>query len=109
MSCQVSARLCSGLLEMRKSLRISPEPVPDTTAGRWLLVLGAGVVIAALGAGYLLVDLYQQARFPRWADPWVQDVTLQFMPRAARGAVFLLAGAAAVLVALRHYAAHPNG
>lgn len=79
--------------------------LPDKHPRRWLVLLGLGLVVGALGIDYLLVDLYRTVRFPGWAVPWVQAVTLQFLPRLLRGAVFLLAGAGAIAFTWRRYGA----
>jgi uncharacterized cofD-like protein len=52
---------------------------------RWLILLLAGVAIMGLGFGYFLREVYQSYTFPDWA----YYVTLQFLPRYVRGAIFV--------------------
>jgi uncharacterized cofD-like protein len=66
------------------------------------MVFAAGLLIIILGIDYLLVSLYREYPFPDWAAPFISAFTLQFIPRAVRGFLFMGAGVAAVLLALRH-------
>ena len=52
---------------------------------RWLLLLMLGVVIMGLGFGYFLREVYVTYTFP----DWVYYLTLQFLPRWIRGALFV--------------------
>ncbi|MFA7296335.1 MAG: gluconeogenesis factor YvcK family protein [Dehalococcoidia bacterium] len=52
---------------------------------RWLFVLLLGVIIMGLGFAYLLREVYVSYTFPEW----VGTATLQFMPRWARGLLFI--------------------
>jgi 2-phospho-L-lactate transferase/gluconeogenesis factor (CofD/UPF0052 family) len=52
---------------------------------RWLFVLLIGVVIMGLGFAYLLREVYVSYTFPAW----VGTATLQFVPRWARGLLFI--------------------
>jgi uncharacterized cofD-like protein len=54
---------------------------------RWLLLLLAGVAIMGLGFGYFLREVYVNYTFPAF----VYYATLQFLPRYARGALFVTA------------------
>ncbi len=63
---------------------------------RWLLLLLVGVAIMGLGFGYFLRELYQSYTFPSWA----YYVTLQFIPRYVRGALFVSLSAALIVVAI---------
>ncbi len=54
---------------------------------RWLLLLMFGVVIMGLGFGYFLREVYVSYTFPAW----VYYLTLQFVPRWLRGALFVTA------------------
>lgn len=54
---------------------------------RWLLLLLAGVAIMGLGFGYFLRYAYVQYTFPSY----VYYMTLQFLPRWSRGALFVSA------------------
>ncbi len=63
---------------------------------RWLLLLLLGVVIMGLGLGYFLRQIYDTYVFPSW----VYYLTLQFIPRYLRGALFLGASAGFILFAI---------
>jgi len=54
---------------------------------RWLLLMMLGVVIMGLGFGYFLREVYVSYTFPAW----VYYLTLQFLPRFVRGALFVTA------------------
>ncbi|HEX2324509.1 MAG TPA: gluconeogenesis factor YvcK family protein, partial [Chloroflexota bacterium] len=68
---------------------------PGIGVKRWLALYAAALTLVALGAGLLLTHLYRTAPFP---EP-VYYATLQFVPRAARGALLLLAGGALLALA----------
>lgn len=55
---------------------------------RWLLLLLVGITLVSLGIGYLMVQLYRTEEFP-W---YVGYLTLQFIDRPIRGAMFILVG-----------------
>ena len=61
---------------------------PGMHLKRWILVLMIGLLILVLGAAYVLVEVYRSAPLPEEAF-WV---TLQFLPRPIRAALFVLAG-----------------
>jgi uncharacterized cofD-like protein len=63
---------------------------------RWLLLLLAGVAIMGLGFGYFLREVYVSYTFPGF----VYYLTLQFLPRYARGALFVMASAGLILFAI---------
>jgi len=52
---------------------------------RWLALVLLGVTIMGLGFGYVLREVYLNYTFP----DWVYYVTLQFIPRFVRGALFI--------------------
>ncbi|MEX2229671.1 MAG: gluconeogenesis factor YvcK family protein [Dehalococcoidia bacterium] len=52
---------------------------------RWLALLLISIAIMGLGFAYFLRELYETYTFPAWA----YYVTLQFMPRWARGVLFI--------------------
>jgi uncharacterized cofD-like protein len=54
---------------------------------RWLLLMMLGVVIMGLGFGYFLREVYVTYTFPHF----VYYLTLQFLPRFVRGALFVSA------------------
>jgi len=53
----------------------------------------------SLGIAYLLTQLYRVQPFPEF----VYYLTLQFIPRWARGALFILGGVVVVAVSLRAF------
>jgi uncharacterized cofD-like protein len=64
---------------------------------RWLVLLVIGITLLSLSAGYFLQDLYHSGfLFPGW----VGSLTLQFLPRIVRGAMFLSVGVGLTAVAL---------
>jgi len=70
--------------------------VPGMKVKRWLVCLFAGILCLALGVAYVLVQLYREARVPDWA----YYVTLQFIPRIVRAAIFLTLGVGLIVLAL---------
>lgn len=65
---------------------------------RWLFFLTLGAVGLSLGVAYLLTHLYRIQPFPAY----VYYVTLQFIPRLWRGAMFILLGATLIAAAMRY-------
>lgn len=63
---------------------------------RWLLLLLAGVAIMGLGFSYFLREVYVSYTFPGF----VYYLTLQFVPRYVRGAIFLSTSVAVILFAI---------
>jgi len=63
---------------------------------RWLLLLLIGVAVMGLGFGYFLREVYFTYTFPGW----VYYVTLQFLPRYVRGALFVAGSAGIILFAI---------
>src|SRR3972149_4879807 len=61
---------------------------PGMHVKRWFLLLLVGITFFSLGIGYFLVQLYREQPFPEA----VAIVTLQFIPRVARGILFVRAG-----------------
>jgi len=68
-------------------------PSPRDLAALFALVILAGVAVA-LGIAYLLQEVYQRVHLP----PIAYWLTLQFIPQALRGALFLAIGALAGLM-----------
>ena len=62
---------------------------PGSTIKRWMLIGIAGLLVIVLGMAYLFVDLYRHLQLAGWIAVVVSDATLQWIPRAARGALFL--------------------
>ena len=67
--------------------------------GRWLSFFSIGAVGLSLGIAYLLTHLYRVQPFPGF----VYYLTLQFVPRPIRGAIFILGGVAIIYFALRSF------
>lgn len=63
---------------------------------RWLLLMMLGVVIMGLGFGYFLREVYVSYTFPEW----VYYLTLQFLPRWLRGALFVSASLGIIVFAV---------
>lgn len=70
--------------------------VPGLKIKRWLACLFAGILCLALGVAYVLVHFYREAPFPAWT----YYLTLQFIPRYVRGALFLILGIGLIVLAL---------
>mgnify|MGYP005838887179 CR=1 FL=1 len=73
-----------------RRLRLRPREM-----ARWLGFFILGGVWLSLGIAYILTQLYRQQPFPEV----VWYITLQFIPRVARGVLFILTGVAVVLLA----------
>lgn len=69
---------------------------PGMRVKRWLGLLMFGLVLLSLGLAYMAVQLYRTQPFPEW----VGILTLQFIDRYIRGAIFLGLGVGAMAVAL---------
>jgi uncharacterized cofD-like protein len=63
---------------------------------RWLLMVLIGVAIMGLGFGYVLREAYDEITFPDQA----YYVTLQFLPRLVRAAIFLFVASSFILFAV---------
>jgi uncharacterized cofD-like protein len=63
---------------------------------RWLALVLIGVAIMGLGFGYVLREVYVSYTFP----DWVYYVTLQFLPRLVRAAMFMLVASSIILFAV---------
>lgn len=66
---------------------------------RWLSFFTVGAVGLSLGIAYLLTHLYRMQPFPEFA----YYVTLQFIPRPVRGALFVVWGVGVIFLALRSF------
>lgn len=81
--------------------RFRPSPAvvrwirPGLHVKRWLLMLLAGIVLISLGISYALRNFYEHGTFPSEAY-WV---TLQFLPRPWRAALFAAVGISVLVVA----------
>lgn len=73
--------------------------IPGLQLKRWMLLLLLGLVLVSLGFTYLFVELYRTVPLPEVAGP----LTLQFLPRPVRAALFIAAGAALVAFALYRF------
>jgi len=65
--------------------------------GRWMSFFVLGAVGLSLGIAYLLTHLYRVQPFPEF----VYYLTLQFIPRPVRGALFIAWGLGIILLAAR--------
>lgn len=82
------------LRELRRYFRFATQWLPlGMGVKRWLLLLIAGVAVLSLGLSFVLRELYPLPSIFYY-------LTLQFIPRGARAALFLLAGIGAVVVGL---------
>ena len=70
---------------------------PGLHIKRWILLMMVGLVVASLGIAYLLVQVYRAQPFPEIAGL----LTLQFIDRPLRGALFLLLGVGSMTIAFR--------
>ena len=67
--------------------------------GRWLTFLVLGAVGLSLGIAYLLTHLYRVQPFPEF----VYYITLQFIPRPVRGALFIAWGIGIMYLAVQSF------
>jgi hypothetical protein len=67
--------------------------------GRWLTFLVLGAVGLSLGIAYLLTHLYRVQPFPEF----VYYITLQFIPRPVRGALFIAWGIGIIYLAVQSF------
>ena len=63
---------------------------------RWLLLVLLGIAIMGLGFGYVLREAYATYTFPTW----VYYLTLQFVPRLMRAAMFIGVASSVILFAV---------
>jgi histidinol phosphatase-like enzyme len=78
-------------------LRKSRVQLRDLT--RWLTLFVLGALGLSLGIAYLLTHLYRQAPLPDFA----YYISLQFIPRLARGALFTAWGVGVIVLAVRSF------
>jgi len=71
----------------------------DRRARQWLVLFVFGGVWLSLGIAYILTHLYRVQPFPEF----VYYLTLQFIPRPARGALFIVTGVVIVAVSVRAF------
>jgi uncharacterized cofD-like protein len=69
---------------------------PGMHVKRWLLLLMLGIVVIGLGIGYILRELYDSVTFP----DFVYYITLQFLPRYVRAALFFALGIGTIALAI---------
>lgn len=70
--------------------------IPGLHVKRWFLLMLAGITLIGIGIGFLLVELYHDVAFPGF----VYYLTLQFLPRWARGILVGTIGISAFLYGL---------
>src|SRR5438046_8646852 len=61
---------------------------PGMKVKRWVLVIVVGLTMTSLGFAYILTDIYRVQPLPEIAA----TITLQFIERPVRGALFILLG-----------------
>src|SRR6266542_1954171 len=61
---------------------------PGMKVKRWVLLIVVGLTMTSLGFAYILTDIYRVQPLPEAA----YTITLQFIERPVRGALFLLLG-----------------
>lgn len=83
-----------------RSMRSLKWLIPGMQVKRWLLLLGAGVTIVALGIAYLLVEIYRTVTVPDVAQELVTVATLQYIPRSLRALLFMVVGGILILWAI---------
>jgi hypothetical protein len=66
---------------------------------RWLTFFVLGAVGLSLGIAYMLTHLYREQPFPAF----VYYITLQFIDRPLRGALFMVLGVGVILIAIRSF------
>ncbi len=62
--------------------------IPGLRVKRWLIILVIGITFLSLGLAYLLRAVYISGVYPMW----VYYLTMQFLPRALRAAIFGIVG-----------------
>ena len=68
---------------------------PGLHVKRWLILLMIGITVTSLGIAYGMTHLYREQPFPAW----VGYLTLQFIPRPLRAALFVGVGAGVIIYA----------
>lgn len=81
--------------ELRAKLARSRAQLRDVA--RWLMAFVLGALGLSLGVAYMLTHLYRVQPFPQF----VYYVTLQFISRPLRGALFMLCGLGIIAIAMR--------
>lgn len=79
--------------------RLSTSRTQLRDIGRWLTFFVLGALGLSLGIAYLLTHLYRIQPFPEF----VYYITLQFIPRPVRGALFIAWGLGVILLAVRSF------
>lgn len=88
----VTSALARGLLD-----RVVKTKAQLRDIGRWLSFFVLGAMGLALGIAYLLTHLYRVQPFPQW----IYYITLQFIPRPVRGALFIGLGIGIIVLAVK--------
>ena len=90
----ITSHLAEGLRARRIRTRAQLGDI-----GRWLTFFILGAVGLSLGIAYLLTHLYRAQPFPEF----IYYVTLQFIPRPLRGALFIVWGVGIIYLGLRSF------
>lgn len=70
--------------------------IPGLRVKRWFLLMIIGITLIGIGIGFLLVEIYREVPLPGF----VYYLTLQFLPRWARGVIVGLIGISAFVIGL---------
>ena len=68
---------------------------PGMHIKRWVGLAILGMILVSLGVAYVLVHIYRVQPLPEFAS----TITIQFIERPVRGAIFIIAGALAMIIA----------
>jgi D-glycero-D-manno-heptose 1,7-bisphosphate phosphatase len=93
-SMSVTSQRLKTLLNRQQEVKIKLKDL-----ARWLSFFLIGAIGVTLGIAYLLTHLYREQPFPEFVD-WV---TLQFIPRPLRGALFIVLGIGIIWLAVRSF------
>jgi histidinol phosphatase-like enzyme len=91
---EVTSRLAHGL-----EARLIRARAQMSDLVRWLSFFVFGAMGLSLGIAYLLTHLYRVHPFPQFA----YYITLQFIPRPVRGALFIVFGIGVILLVVRSF------
>jgi histidinol phosphatase-like enzyme len=90
----ITSSLAQGLQTRRAQTRAELRDIV-----RWLTFFVLGAVGLSLGIAYMLTHLYRVQPFPEF----VYFITLQFIPRPLRGALFIALGIGAIVLTMRSF------
>jgi uncharacterized cofD-like protein len=73
--------------------------IPGIRVKRYLLLIFLGITMLAVGAGFVILDLYRRAPDTWWL-PALSYISLRFLPRAVRALIFGGIGVGMILIGL---------